>query len=98
VRRAVIAALCGLALACLKPRGYRCEEDSNCDLDGKTGRCQDTGYCSYPDPDCPSGQRYEPDAGAGLGDACVPGSGAAGTDSGSDGGGSSGAETSGTGT
>lgn len=60
-----------LAGACLERVGYRCESDGQCDLDGRDGRCLTTGYCAYPDDECPSGLRYEPDADD-FGDRCVP--------------------------
>ena len=60
-----------LAGACLERVGYRCESDGQCDLGGRDGRCQPTGYCAYADDDCPSGLRYEPDADA-FADRCVP--------------------------
>ena len=73
-----------LAAACLERVGYRCERDAQCDLDGREGRCQVTGYCAYPDAECPSGLRYEPNADAGLADRCVPRTDDTDTDSDSD--------------
>ena len=35
------------------------------------GTCQSDGYCSFPDPACPSGQRYGEHAGGGKASACV---------------------------
>ena len=35
------------------------------------GVCEPVGYCSFPDPSCPSGSRFSSKAGDGLGGACV---------------------------
>lgn len=43
------------------------------------GVCEPTGFCSFPDTSCPSGQRYGEFAGEGLGEACVPAGDASGT-------------------
>lgn len=56
----------GLALAC-NAGSFSCTDDSNC----SGGQCQPTGYCSFPDDSCDSGQRYGEHAGD-LTDACVP--------------------------
>jgi hypothetical protein len=67
----------GLALAvaasfgCYEERAYLCETDGQCNLDGVRGRCQLTGYCSYPDLECGSEYRYESHAGEGLAGQCV---------------------------
>ena len=64
-----------LALACAacKANGtFTCEQDNQCNnLPG--GRCESTGYCSFTDPNCSSGLRYDPFAGAGLANECVDG-------------------------
>jgi hypothetical protein len=45
------------AVACSPYGGgaYRCERDDQCT---GGGTCQSTAFCSFSDPDCPSGQRY----------------------------------------
>lgn len=54
-----------------------------CIVGGVAGQCEATGFCSFPDTGCPSGQRYGEFAGAGLAFDCVPQS-TADTESGSD--------------
>ncbi|MBL4685943.1 MAG: DUF5050 domain-containing protein [Nannocystaceae bacterium] len=54
---------------------FECTDDSQCNAngDGKEGTCQPaTGFCSFPDDDCDSGQRYGALAPDGLAGACVP--------------------------
>jgi hypothetical protein len=43
-----------------------------CAVGSVQGECQPTGFCSFPDGSCESGQRYGEFAGAGLSDECVP--------------------------
>jgi hypothetical protein len=60
-----------LALAgCLPRSAYECAGDASC---GTGGTCQPTGYCSFADPDCASGQRYHGSAAGDLADLCVDG-------------------------
>ena len=54
-----------------------------CIVGGVAGQCEATGFCSFPDTGCPSGQRYGEFAGAGLAFDCVP-PGTVDTESGSD--------------
>ncbi len=68
-----VAALCG----CRPVDVYQCSTDDNCG----EGRCEATGFCSFPDSACASGNRYGAFAGEGLGGQCVDGEG--GTDLGS---------------
>ncbi len=45
-------------------------------LGGAQGLCESDGFCAFPDPGCLSGERYEPNAGNGMGGQCVaPGAG-----------------------
>jgi alpha-tubulin suppressor-like RCC1 family protein len=37
------------------------------------GTCELQGFCAFPDPTCPAGERFEPNAGNGLGGKCVGG-------------------------
>ena len=48
---AVLAALAG----CKTSNVFDCTGDASCGTDGK---CEATGYCSFPDDECPSGRRY----------------------------------------
>src|SRR5262249_35420274 len=51
----VLVALTG----CLKSTVYVCENDGACTRSGVQGVCQTAvGFCSFPDADCSSGQRY----------------------------------------
>jgi len=50
---------------------FTCEEQSQCVDDDRAGRCEANGFCSFPDPDCPSGHRYGDRAGDGLAGECV---------------------------
>ncbi len=65
----------GLAVAlgggCLDALEYPCESVTQCTIDGKDGTCHASGWCVYPDDECPSGQRFGPAAGDGLADDCV---------------------------
>jgi len=45
---------------CLRKTEFQCNDDSAC---GANGRCETTGYCSFVDPDCQSGRRYDQSAG-----------------------------------
>lgn len=53
-------------------RVFECLTEDNCISRGVQGVCEDTGFCSYPDPECPSRQRYDEFAGDGLAHECVP--------------------------
>jgi len=61
----------GLLFAC-GHSPYQCETDTQCLDQGVQGRCEPQGFCSFPDTDCASGNRFEADAGDGLGGTCVP--------------------------
>lgn len=56
--------------ACLKFDPFGCQEDTQCDASAM-GRCDATGWCSYPDLECATGYRFEANAGDGLGGDCV---------------------------
>lgn len=75
-------------VGCASDGDYTCSDASMCVIGSVAGQCQSTGYCSFPDTTCPTGQRYGELAGAGLAFGCVPGD-AAETDIGSGSGGSS---------
>ena len=50
---------------------FLCQDDGGCDQGGEQGVCQPTGYCSFPDASCESGQRYGELAGGTLANTCV---------------------------
>jgi len=52
--------------------GVACSGDADCKLGDVTGKCESTGFCSYPDATC-DGNRYGPGAGSGLSETCVTG-------------------------
>lgn len=44
---------------CLRTTTFKCTTNADCANNGVAGECQsDTGFCSFPDPNCSSGQRY----------------------------------------
>jgi hypothetical protein len=51
---------------------FACVSDAQCVEGSRTGMCQSTGFCSFPDASCSSGQRYGANAGDGLGGRCAP--------------------------
>jgi hypothetical protein len=74
--RAALVATLGATLAaagCLKVEPFACASASACVRSGEAGRCEPTGWCSFPDPACASGWRYGAGAGGGLADGCVDG-------------------------
>jgi hypothetical protein len=46
--------------ACLRKTEFQCADDTAC---GTAGRCETTGFCSFIDPECSTGRRYDPSAG-----------------------------------
>ncbi len=89
VRQLIVAALLGGVFgATISCQGgeFSCASDDQCTFDGAQGWCEGSGFCSFPEPDCPSGREYGEFAGGGLGGRCVPGaeSSAGGSDSASD--------------
>ncbi|HWB80507.1 MAG TPA: hypothetical protein VG755_36335, partial [Nannocystaceae bacterium] len=66
-RAFVIAAASGFAIASCKPETFACSGPEDC----SGGMCQPTGYCSFPDDDCPSHQRYGDHAAPGYAGTCV---------------------------
>ncbi|MCA9710303.1 MAG: hypothetical protein KDK70_30975 [Myxococcales bacterium] len=75
------AALCGaaLGLACGGSSVFLCQSDGDCQTREGPGQCQPTGYCSFPDDSCDSGQRYGDHAGGALATTCVDPADATGT-------------------
>ena len=60
---------CGVWLGCAAAGAFACETNSQC---GDGGVCQPTGYCSFADDECESGQAYGGAAPSGVADKCVP--------------------------
>lgn len=54
---AVVAAFAAF-VACLNTVSYQCSNNSFCQHSGQQGTCESSGYCAFPDPGCPDGQRY----------------------------------------
>jgi hypothetical protein len=54
---------------CLRKTEFQCAEDGAC---GNSGRCESTGFCSFADPECSSGRRYDQSAGT-LANECTSG-------------------------
>jgi alpha-tubulin suppressor-like RCC1 family protein len=67
--RWALAGLLGLA-SCIGPRGFPCADDDVCRLGTDEGVCR-AGYCAYVDDECPSGYRFEDQAGGGNAGACL---------------------------
>ena len=59
-----------MVAACSSRNAYQCSSAEQCVLSGEPGTCEPEGFCSFPDPSCPNGQRFEPHAGNGLGGQC----------------------------
>lgn len=61
-----------LAVGCTTAPPYRCTSNNACRQGTLQGNCEPTGYCSFPDPMCPSHQRYGESAEPGQVNACTP--------------------------
>jgi hypothetical protein len=59
-------------IACVSTTAFECASMDDCIDAGIAGRCEASGFCSFPDASCPSEQRYGDHAGDGLGGECVP--------------------------
>jgi len=46
------------ASGCLKAAAFECTRDLSCTRAGTQGTCEAVGFCSFPDPTCPSGRRF----------------------------------------
>jgi hypothetical protein len=68
-RTAVIIAT--LAVGCGQPRVFPCDTDTQCVLDHVPGRCEVTGFCSFPDIGCASGSRFGEHAPVDIAGTCV---------------------------
>jgi hypothetical protein len=67
-----VAFAVSLGAGCLRTAAFECDAAQDCVDAGVAGRCEPTGFCSFPDPECPSEQRYGDHAGNGLAGSCVP--------------------------
>ena len=65
----------GFALAmvagCVRFETFACDDDERCVLNGLAGRCEASGYCSFPDPSCEGEFRYSEHAPSSLAHQCV---------------------------
>jgi hypothetical protein len=59
--------------ACGQPSAYHCTTSAECLEHGAQGTCELQGFCSFPDATCPSGRRFEQNAGDMLGGQCATG-------------------------
>ena len=50
-----------MSAGCLRQTQFQCKSDSAC---GTDGRCESTGFCSFPDGACETGRRYNDTAGS----------------------------------
>jgi alpha-tubulin suppressor-like RCC1 family protein len=60
-----------IAFGCGGRDAYQCTSSDQCVGNGAAGVCESSGYCSFEDPSCPGGRKYEENAGGGLGGMCV---------------------------
>lgn len=67
--RPIVVTTLAMLPACVREQPYACNESSECST-RSDGRCEPTGYCSYPDDRCASRRRYGDLAGR-LADRCV---------------------------
>jgi hypothetical protein len=67
--RALMLLLVLANAGCLRKTEFQCADDGAC---GTSGRCESSGFCSFADPDCSSGRRYDQSAGT-LANQCTSG-------------------------
>lgn len=67
-----------VAGACQGASAFVCTSDGDCVDGGVSGRCEPTGFCSFPDEGCASMQRYGRHAGEFSGECVPPGEGSQG--------------------
>lgn len=67
-----LAPLCSIALlSCGLDPVFVCSESSECVDGDELGRCESTGFCSFPDDSCIGTRRYGELAGDGLAEQCI---------------------------
>jgi len=71
-RSLLIASWLGAAMGCVSAGAFECESSEQCSIGEVVGTCQSSGFCSFGDVSCDSGQRYGEHAPGGLAQACVP--------------------------
>ncbi|HET6583521.1 MAG TPA: hypothetical protein VFG69_08735, partial [Nannocystaceae bacterium] len=72
MRTLVVGAALAAGVACGFGGAFACEDDDECNGNAGAGVCQASGYCSFPDDDCDSGQRYGEHVPGDLAGDCVP--------------------------
>lgn len=70
-RGLLLGAVLGGAAACPGGSYFVCNDDGDCAGQGAEGLCQPTGACSFPDAECPTGQRYGDASQPSLAGECV---------------------------
>ncbi len=68
----LVLACPGGPLGCGQATVFECEQAEQCSRGGEMGTCEADGYCSFPDPSCPSERRYGELSPPGLAGSCVP--------------------------
>lgn len=63
--------LAAVVMACGADDAFRCFREEQCVEEGRSGVCEPSGFCSFPDPACGSGRRYASRSPAGLAGVCV---------------------------
>lgn len=59
IRRALLVLVSsGIAACTVRDVPYSCTEDAQCERGDEAGRCEATGFCSFPDEECESQRRY----------------------------------------
>jgi hypothetical protein len=61
-----------MLMGCHPALVFTCTDDDACRRGGTTGICQASGYCSFVDSTCPSGQRYVEESAPALAGTCAP--------------------------
>ena len=70
--RALLLAALVLAACANDDQVYPCTHRDMCSIGTMRGMCEDTGFCSLPDPTCASLRRYVDHAPPELAGQCVP--------------------------
>jgi alpha-tubulin suppressor-like RCC1 family protein len=71
VRALFAIAIAVFAGACDRREPYSCASSEQCVQGAAHGMCEPSGFCSFADPSCEGGRRYEASAGDGLGGSCI---------------------------